>query len=70
MQAGGPSLGKEADIKMPDKRSSKNMPDKKGLKSMKDFLHDFFNPPKSVKPPETKKVGKHVHHELATLASG
>ena len=42
--------------KMPDKRNGKPLPDKKGLKSMKDFLHDFFNPPKFVKPTETKKV--------------
>ena len=41
---------------MPDKRNGKPLPDKKGLKSMKDFLHDFFNPPKFVKPTETKKV--------------
>jgi len=42
--------------KMPDKRNGKPLPDKKGLKSMKDFLHDFFNPPKFIKPTETKKV--------------
>ena len=44
--------------KMPvsEKRNGKALPDKKGLKSMKDFLHDFFNPPKFVKPTETKKV--------------
>ena len=42
--------------KMPEKRNGKPIPDKKGLKSMKDFLHDFFNPPKFVKPTETKKV--------------
>ena len=41
---------------MPDKRNGKPLPDKKGLKSMKDFLHDFFNPPKFIKPTETKKV--------------
>ena len=41
---------------MPEKRTGKTVPDKKGLKSMKDFLHDFFNPPKFVKPTETKKV--------------
>ena len=39
-----------------EKRNGKALPDKKGLKSMKDFLHDFFNPPKFVKPTETKKV--------------
>ena len=47
---------------MPEKRKPKDLPDKKGLKSMKDFLQDFFNPPKYIKPPETKKV-------VATLAT-
>ena len=46
----------KTESKMPEKRTGKTVPDKKGLKSMKDFLHDFFNPPKFVKPTETKKV--------------
>ena len=41
---------------MPGKKSSKPLPDKKGLKSMKDFIHDFFYPPKFVPPTETRKV--------------
>ena len=45
-----------ANMPVSEKRNGKALPDKKGLKSMKDFLHDFFNPPKFVKPTETKKV--------------
>ena len=49
-------LHRTAKMPVSEKRNGKALPDKKGLKSMKEFLHDFFNPPKFVKPTETKKV--------------
>ena len=60
-------LHRAAKMPVSEKRNGKALPDKKGLKSMKDFLHDFFNPPKFVKPTETKKVFARIQDQSQYL---